>query len=144
MYYVGVFISHSWNYSGHYEKLSNWLFDQTFGWNLDGVPIQFVDFSIPATNPIHNAPNAAALERAISSEISRASVVVCPTGMYATHSKWIGIELRNSKILQKKVLAVNPWGQKKNASVVESAADETVGWTQLGVGQAVFRLYRGF
>lgn len=141
MYNVGVFISHSWSYSGHYETLSAWLFGSDRNWNSDGRKITFVDYSIPESDPIHNATNAHELEIAISLEMAKCHVVICPTGMYSTHSKWIGKELQILKSQKKKLLAVNPWGQEKKSQVVANVADDQVGWTAKSVAQGVFSLY---
>lgn len=142
MHQIGVFISHSWAYSGHYEKLAEWLFEEPGGWNSNGVPVNFVDFSIPQNNPIHNAPNALTLQAAIDGEILKSHVVICPMGMYATHSKWIGKELESAQKYQKKVLGVNPWAQERKSSVVQASSNMTVGWTKQSVVDGVWHLYR--
>lgn len=138
MYEVSVFISHSWAYSDHYDCLAGWIFGEQ--WNLRGAPIKFWDVSVPKHNPIHYAPTDAALKQAIFNRISMAQVVVIPTGMYATHSKWIGKEIEGSKAFHKPILAVNPWGQEKKSSVVVEASDQHVGWNKQSVINGVWRL----
>ena len=135
---VGIFISHSWKYSDHYETLSEWIFGES--WNANGTPIEFVDLSVPKDNPIHFAPNESVLQEAIFQRIKMSSVVVIPTGMYSTHSKWIGKEIAGSKFHLKPILAVNPWGQEKKSSVVQQAARDTCGWNKKSVAQAVWNL----
>lgn len=138
---VPVFISHSWAYSNHYQKLAEWIFETP--WNLpNGTPVIFSDVSVPKDNPIHNAPNEASLRQAIFARISRSSVVVIPTGMYVNYSKWIRKEIDGAQAYAKPILAVNPWAQEKKSSVVTLAASETVGWTSDGVANAVWRLGR--
>jgi hypothetical protein len=138
---VGVFISHSWKYSEHYDKLSEWIF--AGNWNSGGVPIHFVDHSVPKDDPIHYAPNEATLRAAIFSKIAQADVVVIPTGMYAHHSKWIGKEIEGSHQFSRPILGVNLWGSQKAASVVGAAARETVGWTKDSVVGGIWRLRSG-
>lgn len=138
MHFVSVFISHSWSYSGHYEKLAEWIFKSD--WSANGVPVAFLDRSVPKDDPIHNAPTAAALRDAIYKRINACDVVVIPTGMYAAYSNWIQKEIDGSKWLGKPILAVNPWGQEKKASVVVSAADAHCGWNKDSVVTKIWAL----
>jgi hypothetical protein len=138
MYDLPIFISHSWSYPEHYNTLSGWIFGGS--WNAGGTPINFRDVSVPKENPIHYAPNEATLKAAIFQRIQLAHVVVIPTGMYATHSKWIGKEIEGSQVYGKPILAVNPWGQEKKSSKVVEASHEHVGWNKESVINAIWRL----
>lgn len=140
-YQVSVFISHSWWYSDHYNTLAEWIFQRP--WNADGAPVHFVDHSVPKDDPIHYAPTDAQLQAAIFAKIMAANVVVIPTGMYANYSKWIGKEINGASTYRKPILAVNPWGQIRNSSVVAAAANDTVGWNANSVVNGVWKLYRG-
>ena len=84
---INIFISHAWAYSDHYEKLANWIFEKN--WSVGEASIDFRDFSIPKSNPIHNVGSSLQLKEAIYRKISRSHVVVVPSGMYASYSKWI-------------------------------------------------------
>lgn len=139
MYQVHVFISHSWSYSGHYDKLAEWIFGQN--WYVDNVPLRFCDYSVPRTNPILNASNDRQLREAIYAQIGRSHVVVAPTGMYASHSKWIQKELEGAAAYGKPVLAVNPWAAERKSAVVGQAAQQTVGWNCQPVINGIWRLY---
>lgn len=136
-----VFISHSWSYSDHYETLAEWIFGEQ--WDANGVPIQFVDSSVPKDNPIHYAPNEQALRAAIYRRIAVANVVVIPTGMYANYSRWIEKEIDGARQFRKPILAVNPWGQERKSSFVGNAASLNVGWNKKPVVQAVWDLANG-
>ncbi len=136
---IHVFISHSWTYSGHYDKLAEWIFFSD--WSVGGDHLDFRDYSVPKDDPIHNAPSARRLEEAINRQIARSSVVVIPTGMYATHSKWIQTEINASGAMEKPILGVNPWGQRRRSSVVAAAADEVVGWNSDSVVNGIWRLH---
>jgi hypothetical protein len=135
---MNIFISHSWSYSEHYEKLSEWLFDTR--WKVKNQPIQFLDASVPKDNPIHFAPNDSTLQVAIHQRIMGSHVVLIPTGMYTTHSKWIRKEIDGAGLFRKPIVAVELWGSKKSSSVVIQAADEVVGWKKNSVVGAVWRL----
>ena len=139
-YQVHVFVSHSWTYSGHYEKLDEWLFDQVH--RFGQASVKYHDYSVPKNDPIHNAPSERALRQAIYAKISRCSVVVIPTGMYANYSKWIQKEIDGAQQWQKAILGVNPRGQQRKSSVVATAANVLVGWNRNSVVQGVWDLYR--
>ena len=136
MYNIAVFISHSWAYSDHYECLARWIFGEA--WNFGGAPINFRDVSVPKNNPIHFAPNNAALKLAIFERIQMAHVVVIPTGMYATHSKWIGKEIEGARQFRRPIVAVNPWAQERKSSVVVEASAQHVGWNKQSVIDAIW------
>ena len=78
---IHVFISHSWSHSGHYETLAGWIFARK--WSVGQASLDFRDYSVPRSDPIHNAPTTKALKDAIFDKIGRSHVVVIPTGMYA-------------------------------------------------------------
>lgn len=138
---MNVFISHSWSYSGHYERLAEWIFEET--WWINDRRLQFFNTSVPRDNPIHFAPNDATLQRAIYERIANSHVVVIPTGMYANHSKWIRKEIDGAKVYGKPIVAVDPWAQKRASSVVAGAADKSVGWNKQSIINAVWRLGNG-
>jgi hypothetical protein len=138
MYRVSLFISHSWLYSDHYNSLCRWIFGEP--WNYNGTPITFLNHSVPKEHPIHYAPTDWQLRDAIYDRIIQSDVVVIPTGMYANYSKWIGKEIEGAQIFGKPILAVNPWAQERNSSVVQMAANETVGWNKQSVINGIWRL----
>lgn len=137
---IHVFISHAWSYSSHYETLAEWIFNKN--WSVGQASLDFRDFSVPRSDPIHNANNNAQLKRALFNQISRSHVIVIPTGMYATYSKWIQKEIDGARDYSKPILAVNPWGAQRTSSIVSSAADKLVGWNSETVVGAIWDLYR--
>lgn len=137
---VHVFISHSWKYSGHYEKLAEWIFDEH--WLVSGQKVRFLDYSVPKSHPIHDAANDAHLRDAIFDQISRSHVVVIPTGMYAYYSKWIRKEIEGANRYRKPILAVNPWAQERKASVVVNASSDAASWRSDSVVSKIWALYR--
>jgi hypothetical protein len=137
---VHVFISHSWWYSDHYDTLADWLFEES--WSAGQASIKFCDFSVPRSDPIHNAPTDKQLRDAIYNKIGRSHVVVIPAGMYANYSKWIQKEIDGAVAYGKPILAVNPWGQERKSSVVQTAANRSVGWNSQTVVDGIWKLYR--
>jgi len=58
-----VFISHSWTYSGHYETLREWIFEQN--WRVGQASLALRDYSVPKDDPIHDARTDRELREAI-------------------------------------------------------------------------------
>lgn len=139
-HHVHVFISHSWTYSEHYEKLREWIFEET--WTYGQARVRFSDYSVPKDDPVHNAPRLQQLENAIFRKIDRSHVIVIPTGMYASYSNWIQREIRGSKTKAKPILAVRPLAQQRRSSVVCNAADFIVGWKKQSVVEGIWALYQ--
>lgn len=136
---IHIFISHAWAHSHHYEPLASWIFGEP--WSVGQASLDFRDYSVPKDNPIHNVRSTQALQDAIYNQISRSHVVVIPSGMYATDSKWIQKEIDGAKLYNKPILAVNPWGQKRKAGVVLNNADDGVGWNKQPLINAIWQLY---
>ena len=136
---IHIFISHAWAYSHHYETLEKWIFQEP--WSVGQASLDFRDYSIPKSDPIHNISSTQALQTAIFNQIWRSHVVVIPSGMYAHYSKWIQKEIDGAKLYSRPILAVNPWGQERKAGVVLSNADEGVGWNKQPLINAIWRLY---
>lgn len=128
-----LFISHSWSYSDAYEGLCALL---------DGAPwFRYRNFSVPKDDPVHNAPNEAALYAAIKGQMQLCEVVLVMAGKYATYSKWIQNELRIAKRdFNKPVLAIKPWASEQVSSVVEAAADRLVFWNTNSIVDAIREL----
>ncbi len=137
---IHVFISHAWSYSDHYKTLADWIFNQR--WSVGQASLDFRDYSVPKNDPIHNARNDTQLRAALYSKISRSHVIVIPTGVYASYSKWIQKEIDGSSAYGKPILAVNPWGAQRTSSVVSDAASKTVGWNKQSVIDAIWGLYK--
>lgn len=136
---VHVFISHSWAYSGHYSTLCSWIFGEK--WSSGQASIDFRNFSVPIDDPIHNAPTVGLLRMAIHNQIKRCHVIVIPSGMYATHSRWIQEEISGCGLHSKPIVAVRPWGQQREAKVVTDAARSLVNWNKQSVIDAIWGVY---
>jgi hypothetical protein len=136
---IHVFISHAWTYSKHYETLAAWIFEEK--WSVGQASLDFRNFSIPKNDPIHNVTSTEMLRKAIYNQIARSHVIVIPSGMYASYSKWIQKEIDGAKGYRKPILAVNPWGQQKKSGIVLDNADNGVGWNKEPVINAIWNLY---
>ena len=137
---IHIFISHSWHYSNHYDTLAEWIFGGN--WSVGQASLNFLDYSVPRDDPIHNALTDKALQQAIYNQIARSHVIVIPTGMYTQYSKWIKKEINGAKYYKKPILAVNPWGQERTSSIVVNNATSRAGWNEKSVVDEIWRLYK--
>lgn len=124
-----LFISHSWTYSDAYERLVNML---------DAKPyFRYRNYSVPKNDPIHNAPSTYLLKEAIRKKIQPTSCVVILAGVYSSYSKWINIEIELAKSMNKKIIAIEPWGAERTSMLVKNAADEIVKWNTDSIVSAI-------
>ena len=80
-----LFISHSWSYPNQYDNLVRLLRARSY--------FTFKDYSVPRTDPIHNAGTDAKLREAIRNKMAPCGVVLILAGVYASYSKWIDKEI---------------------------------------------------
>ena len=127
-----LFISHSWTYGDAYDKLVNLLNAKT--------NFTYKNYSVPKNDPIHNAPNDYQLKEAIRKQMQPASCILILAGVYATYSKWINIEIELAQSMNKKIIAIEPWGASKTSITVKNAADRIVGWNTESIVEAIRQL----
>ncbi len=124
-----LFISHSWSYSDAYEKLVKML-DSDSNFN-------YKNYSVPKNDPIHDAIYDYQLKAAIKNQMQHASCVLILAGVYASYSKWINIEIQIANEMNKKIIAIEPWGSEKTSVVVKSNADRIVKWQSSSIINAI-------
>lgn len=130
-----LFISHSWSYSNTYDGLIALL-------NKDST-FKYINYSVPKDDPIHTNGTSEQLYNAIKEQISHASVVIILAGVYASYSKWIKKEIEIAKtefLVQKPIIAVEPWASENTSRTVKDAADEIVGWNSNTIIRAIRKL----
>ena len=130
-----LFISHSWNYSGAYDRLVDLLRNRGY--------FRFKDYSVPRNDPIHNAGTDTRLQEAIRRKMAPCGVVLIPAGVYATYSKWIDREIRLAAggfDRPKPIIAIKPRGSVRTSVRVTEAADRIVGWNTESVVGAIRKL----
>lgn len=123
-----IFISHSWTYSTHYDKVEEFL-------QKEGV--EYYNHSVPKDDPVHTNGTDKELREKIDAKIRGCSCVIILAGVYATYSKWINIEIELAQKYGKPIIAVQYWGAERTSTVVKNAADTIVGWNSKSVANAV-------
>lgn len=124
-----LFISHSWAYHNMYDNLIKLLNANPY--------FYYKNYSVPRNDPIHGTSNDAQLKEAIRRKIQPTSCVLILAGVYATYSKWINIEIDLAKSMNKKIIAIEPWGAERTSAVVKDNADVVVGWNTNSIVKAV-------
>ena len=123
-----ILISHSWDYSEHYETICEWL-DKAkyFKWS---------NYSVPLSNPI-DVHSKKELKEKLKDRISKCSCIIVLTGMYVDYSEWIDYEMEVAQAYEKPIIGVKPWGQERIPSKITELADIIVGWNSESVVNAV-------
>lgn len=124
-----LFISHSWTYSGAYDRLVEML--------NDAPGFSYKNYSVPKDDPIHNATYDYQLRAAIRNQMQHASCILILAGVYSTYSKWINIEIQLAQEMGKRIIAIEPWAAKKTSLVVKNAANKIVGWNTSSIVKAI-------
>jgi len=123
-----VFVSHSWEYDEHYERIVDFL---------DEVPsLKWQNHSVPSTDPLP-VDTESALRSELRNQMKTASVVVVSSGMYGAHSTWIPEEMELAGGLGKPVIAIIPEGQSKVPEKIQEVAETQVGWRKASLVDAL-------
>jgi hypothetical protein len=123
-----LFISHAWAYNNAYDTMVKWFdAEPNFLWR---------NCSVPSTDALPDK-TAKGLMEGITRQINPAQGVLIIAGMYAAHSGWIDYEIGEAQRLNKKIIAVRPWGQERMPIKVQEAAHALVNWQSASVIQAV-------
>ncbi len=127
-----LFISHSWSYSDHYARLVGLLRQRKY--------FAFRNYSVPRTDPIHNAATDAELREAIRRKMAPCGVILVPAGVYASHSEWMDKEIdlaENGFGRPKPIIAIEPRGSERTFTRVKEAARRTVKWNTESIVRAI-------
>ena len=134
MKHYNIFISHSWAYGDAYDKLVKMLeADPRFN---------FKNYSVPKNDPIHDAPNALQLSKAIQDQMRFCDVIIILAGVYSSYSSWINKEIAIAKGFTnpKPILAIEPWASEKTSTVVKNNADKVVRWNTSSIVDGIREL----
>ena len=127
--FYNLFISHSWSYSDQYERLINLLNSSS--------NFSFKDYSVPKDDPIHGCAYDFQLKEAIKRQMQPASCVLILAGLYSSYSRWINIEIELAKEMNKKIIAIEPWGSLHTSAIVKNNADVIVSWNTMSIVRAI-------
>lgn len=123
-----LFISHSWDYSGQYETIREWLNRSPY--------FLWTDYSVPITKPV-TFSRINEQKQNILNRISLCSCVIILSGMYVAYSDWIDFEINAALSMRKPIIGVKPWGQERIPTKVQNCANILIGWNSASVVDAV-------
>ena len=123
-----ILISHSWDYSNHYQTVCAWLNSTNY--------FRWSNYSVPLTNPL-DVNSKRELKEKLRNRIFSSSCIIVLSGMYVDYSDWIDFEMETAKGYRKPIIGVRPWGQERTPLKVQEYADIMVGWNSASVVQAV-------
>lgn len=95
-----IFISHSWDYSSHYETVKSWIDDSN---------ITVSNYSI-SEDKAFEPMRKYLLKQELRQQIALSSVVVVIAGGYVAYSEWLEYEIKTADELGKPILAIKPRG----------------------------------
>lgn len=122
-----LFISHAWDYSEHYDKIKQWLDEDSISWK---------DYSVPVSKPI-DIDKKKELKEKLTSKITLSSAIIVVSGMYAAYSEWIDYEIDEAVRMDKVIIGVKPWGQERVPVKIQDNATVMVGWNKSSVINAI-------
>lgn len=125
-----LFVCHSWDHDDDYKALIGLL---------EKTGLGFWDFSASRDKPIEGTATDAELREAIKRKMRLASCVIALAGVYASHSKWIEIELEIACELKKKIIAIRPRSNLRLSQLVQDNAFEIVNWSVESLRKAIKR-----
>ena len=102
----------------------------------------FKNYSVPKNDPIHDAPNALQLSKAIQDQMRFCDVIIILAGVYSSYSSWINKEIAIAKGFTnpKPILAIEPWASEKTSTVVKNNADKVVRWNTSSIVDGIREL----
>lgn len=129
-----LFVSHAWRYDDDYNRLVRLL---------QAAPsFQWRNYSVPQHDPVID-PNTTVgfqrLKQELADQIRFTHCVLIASGMYASHSKWIQVEIGLAQAFNKPIVGVVPWGQQRTPLAVQNAALEMVRWNTEPIVAAIRR-----
>ena len=128
-----VFISHCWDYENDYDTIKDWINNAPY--------YEFYDYSISADKKLVGLSDYD-LANAIKEQIRQCSVFIVPTAVYSSYSEWVKFEINAAVVMQKPILAINPWGQQHYSVIVTTHANKIVGWNSKSVIDGIKELTR--
>ena len=127
-----LFISHSWTYADHYQRLRDLLRGRPY--------FRFKDYSVPPEDPLDTDGTVRELRQAIRRQMSSCNIVLIAAGVYATHSRWMREEIALAEkgfSEPKPIIAIKPRGNERISAEVRVAASAVVGWSTESVVGAI-------
>ncbi|ADB58814.1 TIR domain-containing protein [Archaeoglobus profundus] len=129
-----LFISHSWRYSGEYNRLVNLLNNAPYFW--------WRNYSCPQHDPAVDPDSEVGrrtLTRELMNQIRPVHCVIVLSGLYVAYSYWIQKEIDIALSFGKPIIGVKPLGSERVPRMIQEVAREIVGWRTDSIISAIRR-----
>jgi hypothetical protein len=132
----GLFISHAWNYSGHYDGMVKLLnTDSSFRWTNLSVPIDN-----PIKMPLLFPKSNRCIVRQLEERINQADCLLVFAAMYVPHRGWIQSEVEAAQEFNKPIIAIRPQAQERIPEALQRVVCcDPVGWNRNSIISAILR-----
>jgi len=125
---IKIFISHAWEQNPDYNRIVGML---------DGAPLfTWHNSSVPYQNPLDMGTQRR-LEDQLYDQIKPAQIVVILSCMQFDYRYWIQKQIDIAQELNKPIIGVTPWEKENVLNMVQSAANEMVGWDTQSIVDAI-------
>lgn len=128
-----LFISHTWDYNKQYYNLVRLLEERPY--------FDFYNHSVPKHDPL-DGERVRELENKLRNKMINCQVVLVIAGVYATYHERLKKEIKMAKEYGKPIIGVRPRGQVRISQVVQSNADQIVGWNADSIVSAIREVLR--
>lgn len=130
---IRVFVTHAFEPHADYHRVFEYL--------ESASNFFYVNVSNPEAMP--GVGGKEAVKEELLKQIKLAEVVVVLAGLYGEHREWIAYQLDAANATEKPLVAVEPFGGIEDAPAeVTDRADETVGWNERSIVDAIRRQAR--
>jgi hypothetical protein len=126
-----LFISHSWTYPNAYDRIIQFLKEHD---------LKYFNHSVPKNDPIHTDGTDEELAAAIDAKMRGTSCVLILAGVYASHSRWINVEIEIAQYYQKPIIAIEHWGALRSSRIVTDNATRVVKWQGKSIVETIKEL----
>ncbi|MCY1287664.1 hypothetical protein D9M68_605660 [compost metagenome] len=127
-----IFISHSWKYASHYDRLYA-LLDQQRSY------FDFADYSAPQEYALDGSNRN--VWEGINERIRLSQAIIIPAGVYVTHSESITKEIEIAQSYRKPIIAVKPRENEYLSQIAVNASwVAPVGWNGASIAKSIISL----
>ena len=130
---IKVFVTHTFEEYGDYHRVFEYL---------ESSPNFFyLNVSNPENPPASGGKEA--IKDELLKQIKLSEVVVVLAGLYNEHQDWITFQMHAAEATEKPLVAIEPFGGIEDVpEEVARRADETVGWNERSIVDAIRRQAR--
>lgn len=123
-----LFISHSWDYGGDYQRLKDLLDNARY--------LNYMNYSVPEEKAKGTRTDRE-LEQALKAQLAPVQLLLVIAGMYIPYRKWIQYEMDLARFYGKPIIGIKPWGNEYVPQAVRNAACEVVAWNTNSIVTAI-------